>query len=198
MRTHFDPALMDHDRVYQLLTSSVVPRPIAWVSTRSAGGVDNLAPYSFFTIASVDPPVVQFTSVGRKDTLTNIEETGEFVVNLTSEPLLDQVNGSSAAFGPSVSEFDAMSVVSAPSVRVQPLRAKAAPMSFECVLERVISVGDSHLVLGRVVFMTANSSLLDEDGLPATKALAPLSRFGRTEWGVTPLTRQVARPVVPE
>lgn len=67
---------------YRLLTGLVVPRPIAWVSTRSADGVDNLAPHSFFTVASADPAIVHFTSVGRKDTLSNIEETGEFVINL--------------------------------------------------------------------------------------------------------------------
>lgn len=189
---------MDSDRVYQLLTTSVVPRPIAWVSTRSESGIDNLAPYSFFTISSVAPPIVQFTSVGRKDSLANIEQTGEFVVNLTSEPLIDQVNGSSAAYGPAVSEFDALGVTSAPSIKVSPLRVKAAPVSFECVCERVISVGNSHLVLGRVVFITANSLTLDDDGLPATKSLAPLSRLGRTEWGLTPEIREVTRPRVPE
>ncbi|AEF38843.1 flavin reductase family protein [Hoyosella subflava] len=198
VRTHFDPTLMDPDRVYQLLTSSVIPRPIAWVSTQSAEGVDNLAPYSFFTIASVHPPIVQFTSVGRKDSLANIEATGEFVVNLTSELLIDQVNGSSAAYDAGVSEFEALKVVSAPSVKVRPLRVKAAPVSFECVREQVISIGNSHLILGRVVFVTANSSTLDDDGLPATQAIAPLSRFGRTEWGLTPETRQVARPITPE
>jgi flavin reductase (DIM6/NTAB) family NADH-FMN oxidoreductase RutF len=78
--------------LYPLLNSVVVPRPIAWVSTRSADGVDNLAPHSFFTVSSVSPPVVQFTSVGAKDSLRNAEATGEFVVCMATEELADQVN----------------------------------------------------------------------------------------------------------
>lgn len=85
MRIDFDPAAMSRNEFYRLLTATVVPRPIAWVSTTSADGTHNLAPHSFFTIASVAPPVVQFTSVGRKDTLRNVEATGQFVVNLAPE-----------------------------------------------------------------------------------------------------------------
>jgi flavin reductase (DIM6/NTAB) family NADH-FMN oxidoreductase RutF len=82
MRIDFDPAELDRNAFYRLLTATVVPRPIAWVSTTSAAGVDNLAPHSFFTVSCVSPPVVQFTSVGRKDSVRNVEETGQFVVNL--------------------------------------------------------------------------------------------------------------------
>lgn len=85
---------------YSFLTSVVVPRPIAWVSTRSPERVDNLAPHSFFTVASVDPPIVQFTSVGRKDSLINVEQTGEFVICLTPEPLFEQVNATGTDFPP--------------------------------------------------------------------------------------------------
>ncbi|MDF2898638.1 MAG: hypothetical protein K0Q46_5424, partial [Rhodococcus erythropolis] len=92
VRTLFDPAELEPRRFYQLLTASVVPRPIAWVSTLSADGVGNLAPYSFFTVASSAPPIVQFTSVGRKDSLRNIEATGEFVINLATATLADVVN----------------------------------------------------------------------------------------------------------
>ncbi|WP_372433540.1 flavin reductase family protein [Hoyosella rhizosphaerae] len=197
MRTHFDTTVMDADRVYQLLTSAVVPRPIAWVSTRSADGVDNLAPYSFFTIASTNPPIVQFTSVGRKDSVRNVRETGEFVVNFASQPLIDQVNNSSAAFDSAVSEFTELDIRVAPSVKVAPLRVKEAPISLECVLEQIVEIGDSVIVFGRVVFATANSSVLDDDGLPDSRAIAPLSRFGRTEWGLGAEIRDVARPSPP-
>ncbi|MBD8507344.1 flavin reductase family protein [Hoyosella sp. G463] len=197
VRTHFDPVLMDPDRVYQLLTATVVPRPIAWVSTRSAAGVDNLAPYSFFTIASTRPPIVQFCSVGHKDSVRNVAETGEFVVNLASQPMLDQVNASAAAFGAGESEFDKLDIALEPSVRVAPPRVLHAPVSVECVRERIIEIGDSYLVLGRVVFVTVNSRALDEDGLPASQALAPLSRLGGTEWGVGMDTREVPRPAPP-
>ena len=86
-RLELDPAEIGPRASYSWLTQVVVPRPIAWVSSRSATGVDNLAPHSFFTVASQAPPVVQFTSVGRKDTLRNVEETGEFVVNVATEAL---------------------------------------------------------------------------------------------------------------
>ncbi|MCP6675125.1 flavin reductase, partial [Klebsiella pneumoniae] len=83
MRTDFDPAELGPGAFYKLLNSVVVPRPIAWVATTSADGADNLAPHSFFTVACVDPPVVQFTSVGRKDSLANVEATREMTVSLT-------------------------------------------------------------------------------------------------------------------
>ncbi|MBW8699873.1 hypothetical protein MBT84_09735 [Streptomyces sp. MBT84] len=84
MRVEFDPEEMSTDSFYRFLTSVVVPRPIAWVSTVTTdAGTENLAPHSFFSIASTDPPIVQFTSIGRKDSLRNVEDTGEFVVNFS-------------------------------------------------------------------------------------------------------------------
>lgn len=106
-RREIDPADHPPADVYRLLTAVVVPRPIAWVSTRSADGVDNLAPHSFFTVACAQPPIVQFTSVGVKDTLRNVRATREFVVHLASEPLIDQVNLTGADQPAGVSEFDA-------------------------------------------------------------------------------------------
>src|SRR3546814_15821232 len=104
-------AVSDPDtRPYGLLTALVVPRPIAWVSTVSADGIGNLAPHSFFTVASAHPPVVQFTSVGAKDTLANVLATGEFVVNLASRPLMEQVNQTSAPYRLGVDEADRKSV----------------------------------------------------------------------------------------
>jgi flavin reductase (DIM6/NTAB) family NADH-FMN oxidoreductase RutF len=84
--------------IYSILTSIVVPRPIAWVSTRSVDGIDNLAQHSFYTVACVDPPIVQFTSVGRKDSLRNVEKTHEFVVNFAPEPLFEQINATERTF----------------------------------------------------------------------------------------------------
>src|ERR1700710_3112394 len=103
-RVDFDPRALGKD-VYALLNTIVVPRPIAWVSTRSSSGVDNLAPHSYFTVAAVQPPVVQFTSVGVKDSLRNVRETGEFVVNVSTRPLLMSVNRTATRFAPHVDEF---------------------------------------------------------------------------------------------
>ena len=109
MRTDFSVADPDVNP-YRLLTAVVVPRPIAWVSTVSGSGVVNLAPHSFYTVACARPPIVQFTSVRKKDTLRNVLETGEFVVNLAPAPLLHEVNNSAARFAPEQSEPDELDI----------------------------------------------------------------------------------------
>ncbi|MCK0090070.1 flavin reductase family protein [Rhodococcus sp. F64268] len=194
MRTVFDPSDLSAGRFYRLLTATIVPRPIAWVSTASADGVANVAPYSFFTVTSTSPPVVQFTSVGRKDSLRNIEETGEFVINVASVPLMDQVNASSAPFAHDVDEFAAVGLDAEPSERVRPPRVAQSPASIECTLHRVIEVGDSFVVMGDVVAMTVRQDVLADDDAPDFALLAPASRLGRIEWGLTPAVRCIDRP----
>lgn len=181
---------------YRLLTSLVVPRPIAWVSSLAADGTGNLAPHSFFTVASARPPVVQFTSVGAKDTLRNVRETGEFVVNLASRPLLDLVNNSSARFDAGTDEAQALGVAMEPSVQVSPPRVVDSPASIECTLHSVIEVGDSFLVLGDVVAMTVHEAAL-VDGVPSMVHLEPVSRLGGSEWGMPPDVVEVTRPQRP-
>lgn len=194
MRTVFRPAEVSSNRFYHLLTASVVPRPIAWVSTISADGVANLAPYSFFTVSSAAPPVVQFTSVTRKDSLRNIEATGEFVINLATAHLLDEVNASSAGYDHGVSEFEKVGIASEPSEVVEVPRVSAAPIAIEATLNRVIEVGNSFVVMGDVVAVSVRPEFLAEDGLPEFDAIAPLSRLGRTEWGLPPEVREIERP----
>lgn len=194
MRTVFDPAEMGPGRFYPVLTASVVPRPIAWVSTVSADGVPNLAPYSFFTVSSANPPVVQFTSVTRKDSLRNVEATGEFVVNLATESMVDQVNASSAPYEPGTDEFAALGITAEPSERVRPPRVADSPVAIECRLRQVVEVGDSFVVLGDVLAVAVRPEVLADDGLPAFAAIAPLSRLGRDEWGLTPPVRRITRP----
>jgi flavin reductase (DIM6/NTAB) family NADH-FMN oxidoreductase RutF len=184
VRTDFDPAELGSRSFYRLLTATIVPRPIAWVSTTSDDGVDNLAPHSFFTVACVDPPIVQFTSVGRKDTLRNVESGREFVVHLTPEDLFEQVNATGTNYPAHHSEFDAAGLEREPSLRVRPPRVKASPVALECVLHGTMSFGDSTMVLGRVVHAAVHTDVLAEDGLPAVDRLSPVSRLGRNEWGV--------------
>ena len=114
MRTVFDPT-DPGSHAYGLLTSIVVPRPIAWISTLDADGVGNLAPHSFFTVVSAHPAMVSFTSVGRKDTVRNVVATGHFVVNLVTEDLAELANASSAPFDPEVDEAQALGVQLEPS-----------------------------------------------------------------------------------
>ncbi|WP_328460005.1 flavin reductase family protein [Streptomyces sp. NBC_00448] len=183
MRIDFDPAQQDRNAFYRLLTSVVVPRPIAWVSTTDRDGVsDNLAPHSFFTVSCVSPPIVQFTSVGRKDSVRNVEETGQFVVNLAPEHLFEQINATATDFPHGVSEFDAVGIAREPSARVKPPRVAASPVALECELHSTLRLGDSTVVFGRVVYAVVSEAVM-VDGLPDVHALRPLTRLGKDEWG---------------
>ncbi|CAN5354485.1 flavin reductase family protein [soil metagenome] len=192
MRRDFDPDHMPVRAFYKLMTAVVVPRPIAWVSSVSAAGVDNLAPHSFFTVACVDPPIAQFTSVGRKDSLRNVEATGDFVVNLAPEPLFQQVNATGTNFPPEVSEFDAVGLEREPSLKVKASRVAASPVALECALHSTIRLGNSVLVLGRVVHAAIREDALDGDH-PDIAKLLPLSRLGRNQWGDPPPVRAIDR-----
>jgi flavin reductase (DIM6/NTAB) family NADH-FMN oxidoreductase RutF len=192
VRTDFDPEACEPGQFYKLLTAVVVPRPIAWVSSTSAEGIDNLAPHSFFTVACVTPPIVQFTSVGRKDSLANIEATGEFVVNLTPEALFAQVNATATNFPSDISEFDAVGIEREPSLRVKPPRVAASPVALECRLHSCLRLGDSVVVFGQVVHAALHPDVLT-GSLPDLEKLRPLSRLGGNDWGLTPATREISR-----
>ncbi|WP_150245102.1 flavin reductase family protein [Nocardiopsis quinghaiensis] len=192
MRTEWTPDDLPGRAFYQLMTAVVVPRPIAWVSTTSEEGVDNLAPHSFFTVSCVDPPIVQFTSVRRKDSLRNAERTGEFVVNLAPEPLRDQVNASGTPYPPEVSEFDALGIGREASTEVRPPRVADSPVALECVLHSTLGLGDSTVVLGRVVRAAVDEAVL-VDGHPEAALLRPLARLGRNEWSTLGEVRALDR-----
>ncbi|GAA0660877.1 flavin reductase family protein [Streptomyces malaysiensis subsp. malaysiensis] len=192
MRIDFDPETMGPVPFYKLLTSTIVPRPIAWVSTVSGDGAANLAPHSFFTVAAVDPPIVQFTSVGRKDSLRNVEDTGEFVVNLASEALFEQVNATATNFPHGVSEFEAVGVAQEPSARVKPPRVAGSPVALECVVHGTLGLGNSTVVLGRVVHAVVDDEVM-VDGHAEISRLRPLSRLGKNEWGTVGDVRDLAR-----
>jgi flavin reductase (DIM6/NTAB) family NADH-FMN oxidoreductase RutF len=180
-RTAFDPAEMKAGAFYRVLNSVVVPRPIAWVCSRSAAGVHNLAPHSFYTVACVNPPVVQFTSVGRKDSLNNVEATGDFTINLTPEPLFEQVNATGTDFPPDQSEAEHAGLHLEPSERVAAMRVAESPVTVECTLHSTVRLGDSTVVFGRVQYITAWSSAVRE-GRPRIEQLRPLARLGGNEW----------------
>ncbi|GGS67705.1 flavin reductase family protein [Streptomyces griseoviridis] len=192
MRTELDPAGLDPTAVYRLLTSTVVPRPIAWVSTVSADGIDNLAPHSFFTVSSVRPPIVQFTSVGRKDSLRNVEATGQFVVNFAPESLFEEINKTATDFPHQVSEFDAVGLGREPSARVAAPRVAGSPVALECELHSTLLLGDSTVVFGRVVHIAIDDAVLDQ-GHPEVTRLRPLTRLGKDEWGTLGEVRDLRR-----
>ncbi len=195
-RSVFDP-FAEGVNAYRLLTALVVPRPIAWVSTLDGAGRGNLAPHSFFTVASGKPPVVLFSSLGRKDTVRNIEETGEFVVNFSSESLLEQINASSAPFEHGDDEAAQLGITTEPSETVAPPRVAESPASIECRLDRIVEVGNAFVVFGAVTAITVRDDVL-EDGHPAIELLRPVSRLGRDEWGSPPEVFRQTRPKRPE
>ena len=129
----------------------------------------------------MSPPIIQFTSVGRKDSLTNIEATGEFVVNLAPEPLIEQVNQSSTDFPPHISELEAVGLTAEPSTRVSPPRVAQSPAALECVLHSTLTLGDSTIVFGRVVHAAVDERAM-VDGRPDVRLLRPLGRLGGSEW----------------
>ncbi|MCK0113453.1 flavin reductase family protein [Ornithinimicrobium sp. F0845] len=178
---------------YRLLISVVLPRPIAWVSSLDAHGVGNLAPHSFFSVASARPPVVSFTSVGRKDTLANVLATEEFVVNIVSTELLEACNGTSAEVPPAVDEALLLGIELEPSAVVGPPRVVASPASIECTLHATVEVGDSVVILGLVQAITVQGRVL-RDGRVDARSLDPLSRLGGHQWGTLGEIREVRRP----
>ncbi|MCO6010787.1 flavin reductase family protein [Actinoallomurus purpureus] len=183
MRVDFDPGAMSGDAFYRLLTSIVIPRPIAWISTVTPdGSTENLAPHSFFTVASTDPPIVQFTSIGRKDSLRNVEETGEYVVNFSTEPMLELINRTATDFPRTVSEFDYAGIEREPSLQIRPPRVAAAPVVLECRSHVTLRVGNSTLVLGRVVHAAVHEEYI-VDGRPSAELLRPLTKLGGDGWG---------------
>lgn len=168
---HFDPAQLDSNTVYQLLVGSIVPRPIAWISTISAEGVANLAPYSFFTVASCQPPVLSVTQVNprtklAKDTLANLRATGSCVVNIVNAALAETMNATCAEYPAGTSEFNAVGIASIPGVVVAAPGVEAAPVRFECRLRQVIEVapgpsGGAMMLLDVVHISVADSVLAD-------------------------------------
>ncbi|MCW2758808.1 MAG: flavin reductase [Nocardioidaceae bacterium] len=178
---------------YSLLNSIVVPRPIAWVSTLDEQGCGNLAPHSFFSVASADPPTVMFTSVGEKNTLANVRATKEFVVSVASAPLLHAVNDSSAPFPHGVDEAAELGIEMTPSTLVAPPRVAASPASIECRLHEIVQVGSNYVVMGTVVLVDVASDALDGSH-PTMAGLQPLSRLGINEWGLPPEVIALDRP----
>ena len=162
---------------YRLLNGGVTPRPIAWISTRSKNGTDNIAPYSFFTVASCNPPVVLYTQVTQrsgidKDTLQNLRETGECVVNIVNSHLLEKMNLTSDSISPDESEFDLAELDHCTSNTVTPVSVKESPVRYECTLREIITLGDlptgGTLVLLDVKFVYVRDDLYSAEGIDQT------------------------------
>jgi len=184
MSIHFYEPRHGHNLPHDPFNAIVGPRPIGWISSLSETGARNLAPYSFFNAFNYTPPIVGFASIGEKDTLRNVRETGEFVWNLATRPLADAMNASCAAVGPEVDEFTLAGLTPAPSRLIKAPRVLESPVAFECRVTQIIQlegfggeVVPTWLVLGEVVGVhIAEASL--RDGVYDTAAAGHILRGG--------------------
>ena len=179
----YEPRL-GHGLPHDPFNAIVGPRPIGWISTQSATGALNLAPYSFFTAFNYVPPIVGFASIGAKDTLRNIEATGEFVWNLATHDLADAMNQSCAAVPPEVSEFELAGLTPLASEKVRPPRVAESPVTFECRSTQIVQLQGidgakvpTWLVLGEVVAVHIAKALL-KDGVYDTAGAGHILRGG--------------------
>ena len=181
---HFYEPKNGHGLPHDPFNAIVGPRPIGWISTRSAAGVLNLAPYSFFNAFNYTPPIVGFSSVGYKDTVRNIEATGEFGWSLATRPLAEQMNQTCAAVPPDISEFELAGLTPAPSRLIAVPRVLESPVSFECRVTQILQLqgvdGEkipSWLVLGEVVAVHIAQAQL-KDGVYDTASAGHILRGG--------------------
>ncbi len=189
-----DFAGLDSRIAYRWMASTITPRPVAWVSSLSGTDVANLAPFSFFQMITASPPTLIFSpliqSDGRaKDTVANIRETGEFVVNLVSFAQIDLMNATSFTFDPNVSEFEACRVPSEASRRVRPRRVLGAPVAFECKLAKLMPYPEASpscfVVFGEVLYAHFDESILGAGGYVDPERLNIVSRMGGNWYGRT-------------
>ena len=184
MGSHFYRPAEGHRLPHDPFNAIVGPRPIGWVSTVSAAGVRNVAPYSFFNAFNYTPPIVGFSSTGYKHSVRNIAETREFTWNLVSRAQAEAMNATSATVAADVDEFELAGLAGAPSTDVAPDRVAGAPVSFECRLTQLVRLTDQHgtdvnawLSLGEVVAVHIDEDLL-VDGVYDTARAEPVLRGG--------------------
>lgn len=187
------PSEWDPREVYFLMTGLVVPRPVAWVSTLSADGVPNLAPHSYFNVMSNDPPHVVVGSSGRKDTLTNLEATGELVVNITTEHVLEQMNATAVDAPPEVDEFALVGVTPTASATVAPPRVAEAMAHLEARVAGIVPAGNGHVVVAEVTAIHVDRRVW-RDGRVDPELLRPVLRFAGTQYGTLGELFKLSRP----
>lgn len=203
------PSNLQHRDLYNIILNSVAPRPIAWVSTRSASGQPNLAPFSFFNAVCVDPPLLAFAPGLRppkstnsengepKDTLRNIREIKEFVISIVTFDLLEPMNITSGEYDATVNEWELAKVTPAPSQLVRPARVKESPVSFECKLYQILDFSpeptSSSLVIGQIVAIHLDDAHL-KDGHLDRNSLDLIGRMGGIQYTRTTSRVELARP----
>lgn len=181
-----DPAHTSQKDVYKILTGAVIPRPIGWISTINENGIPNLAPFSFFNAVGEDPPHVMFSTVRsgntNKDTLNNVLATGQFVVNMATEELVEAMNASSINLPPGGNEFDYAGLTAVPSVKVKAPRVAESPIHFECEMVHHYSLeghkdGGATIIIGRIVMFHVDERVLLDDFKINRETYRPIARL---------------------
>ncbi len=191
--------------LYKLMIGSVVPRPIAFVATKGADGIPNLAPFSFFSGAGYNPPTLVFSVIDRgeemKDTSRNISERPEFIVHIVNESLAEAMNVTCADFGAHVDEFGEAGLTAVPGTVVDVPRVAAAPIAMECRMTHHLRLGNSpprtSHILGEIIHWHFDDGLLDERGRVKADALKAVGRMGGVEYARTMDRFAIDRPVIP-
>ena len=187
----FDPNELEYSAVYKLLTGAIIPRPIGWISSVSEEGINNLAPFSYFNAVGDDPPHLMF-STGRgnntnKDTLNNVLANKQFVVNMVTEELAEQMNTTAQSVPHDVDEFELAGVTPIASVKVKPMRVKESPITFECELVHHYFLedhkhGGACVVIGRIVMMHFNDEVLLDNHKINLETYNPISRLAGSNY----------------
>lgn len=196
----YDAVSNRHGLAHDPFKALVAPRPIGWISSRASDGTLNLAPYSFFNAISSDPHMVMFSSAGFKDSVANIEATGEFVCNLATWDLREQMNKSSATVAAHVDEFALSGLTPAPCQKIEAPRVAESPVAFECKLLEIKKLVDLNgapvghwMVLGQVVGIHIDERYVHE-GLVDVTQLKPIARLGYRDYSVVTDVFQMTRP----
>lgn len=198
----YDPRHESHGLPHSPWLALIVPRPIGWISTTSADGTSNLAPYSCFNALSSRPPFLMFSSDTLKDSVTNAEKTGYFCANLATFELREAMNQSSASYPPEVDEFAACGLTQVPCRNIPVMRVGESPVALECRLSQVVTLTPStgaasttRVAIGEVVGIHIDESVL-RDGLVDIDLLKPLGRMGYMEYTVPRRSFEMLRPVL--
>ena len=206
---HLNTSDLPYSELYAILLNSVAPRPIAWVSTVNAAGQLNLAPFSFFNVVCVDPPLLAFAPGMRrrqadahgetKDTLRNIRETREFVVNIVTYELREAMNATSGEYDESVNEFELARLAAQPSKIVRPPRVAESPVNFECKLYQILDFSPAptsgSLVIGQIVALHIDDAHI-KDGKLDRNSLDLIGRMGGIQYTRTTQRFDMVRPKV--
>ena len=202
-----DPQELSVRELYGWMVQLITPRPIAWVSTQSNNGISNLAPYSFFNGVGANPPLVMFCPANNrlgqaKDTLQNVKQNGQFVVNIVTEAIAEQMNQTAAEYGPDTDEFLAAGVTKGVSAKVQVPRVENCKAAMECRVHQILELGQgpggANLVIGQIVWLHVAAELFNQEEQFLADELDVIGRMGGNSYSRTGDRFALERPPRPQ